>query len=135
MFKSITVPEERACDANCYIEGNCVSYNIVSSTEDGTLTCELNDSDDEMHPVDLKRRFGYIYQPFKVRFTRVRVLSIWQTAQFVSHFEEALLQFLIKCALSKWHTTMALQGILSFEISRFSPIQWQMESVQEIICK
>lgn len=37
-----------------------------------------------MHPVDLKRRFGYIYQPFEVSFTRVRVLSIWQTAQFVS---------------------------------------------------
>lgn len=67
MFKSITVPEERSCDVKCYIEGNCVSYNIESSTEDGTLTCELNDSGHEMHPVDLKRRFGYIYQPYEVR--------------------------------------------------------------------
>ena len=58
--------KESACDAKCYVEGNCVSYNIVSSLEDGTLTCELSDSDHEMHPEALVRRFGSTYQPFEV---------------------------------------------------------------------
>ena len=66
VFKSIVVQKESACDAKCYIEGNCVSYNIVSSLEDGTLTCELSDSDHEIHPEELVRRFGSTYHPFEV---------------------------------------------------------------------
>ena len=70
VFKSIAVREERTCGVKCYIEDNCVSYNIASSPGDGTMLCELSNSDHEMHPEDLKRRFGSIYQPFEVSFLK-----------------------------------------------------------------
>lgn len=76
LFKSIAVREESTCDVKCYIEDSCVSYNIVSSPEDGTLLCELSTSDHEMHPGDLKLRFGAIYQSFEVSFLKLETFPI-----------------------------------------------------------
>ena len=73
MFKRITVLDEKSCEMKCYLESTCMSYNIVSSSKDGRLTCELSNSDHSMHPEDLKRRFGSIYQPFEVRFTKLKI--------------------------------------------------------------
>ena len=75
VFKSIAVREERTCDVKCYIEESCVSYNIVSTPKDGTMICELSYSDHEMHPEDLKRRFGSIYQSFEVSFLKLKTIS------------------------------------------------------------
>ena len=66
VFKSIKVQKENECDTKCYLESNCVSFNVVSSLVDGTLICELSNSDHEIHPETLVRQFGSIYQPFEV---------------------------------------------------------------------
>ena len=64
-LKNITVQTESACNAKCYVDANCISNNIVSLAN-GTLICQLSNSDHEMHPGDLKRDYGSIYQPIKV---------------------------------------------------------------------
>ena len=66
MFKSIKVQKESECDVKCYVESNCVSFNVVALLVDGTLMCELSNSDHEIHPEALLRQFGSIYQSFEV---------------------------------------------------------------------
>ena len=79
-LKNITVQTESACDAQCYVDANCISCNIVSLAN-GTLICQLSNSDHEMHPGDLKRDYGSIYQPTKVSF-----LNLGNTCALVSRF-------------------------------------------------
>ncbi|XP_078374692.1 uncharacterized protein LOC144658196 isoform X2 [Oculina patagonica] len=63
VIKNLTVQRESACDARCFIEHNCVSFNVGSLDEDDAYICELSDSDHEMHPKALVRRHGFTYQP------------------------------------------------------------------------
>ena len=67
IFKSVEVKSETDCDVNCYLESDCISFNVVTSPTDGTITCELSNSDHETHPEDLRRKFGAVYQPIKVK--------------------------------------------------------------------
>ena len=67
IFKSVEVKSETDCDVNCYLESDCISFNVVTSPTDGTITCELSNSDHETHPEDLRRQFGAVYQPIKVK--------------------------------------------------------------------
>ncbi|XP_044177862.1 uncharacterized protein LOC122960084 isoform X2 [Acropora millepora] len=62
VFKSITVQKEGICDAHCFSDDNCVSYNVLLSSGDGPIICELSNSDHQTHPEHLKRRFGSNYQ-------------------------------------------------------------------------
>ena len=71
MFKSFTVQRESACEARCFVEHNCVSFNVGSSHEDGIYICELSDSDHEMHPVALVRRNGFTYQSTEVSLIKL----------------------------------------------------------------
>ncbi len=66
VIKNLTVQRESACDARCYMEHNCVSYNVGSLHEDGAYICELSDSDNEIHPEALLRRRGFTYQSTEV---------------------------------------------------------------------
>ena len=70
VFKSIEVQKESECDAKCYVESNCVSFNVVSSLVDGTLMCELSNLDHETHPESLLRQFKSIYQSFEVSLSK-----------------------------------------------------------------
>ncbi|XP_078374426.1 uncharacterized protein LOC144657969 [Oculina patagonica] len=63
VFNNLTVKRESACDARCFIEHNCVSFNVGASHVDGGYICELSDSDHEMHPEALVRRNGFTYRP------------------------------------------------------------------------
>ena len=67
IFKSVEVKSETDCDVNCYLESDCISFNVVTSPTDGKITCELSNSDHETHPEDLRRQFGAVYQPIKVK--------------------------------------------------------------------
>lgn len=66
VFRTIQVQGGRNCDAKCYMESNCISFNVVSSHVNGTMTCELSNSDHELRPGSLTRRHGSIYQPIEV---------------------------------------------------------------------
>ena len=67
IFKSVEVQNETDCDVKCYLESDCISFNVVTSPTDGKITCELSNSDHETHPEDLRRQFGAVYQPIKVK--------------------------------------------------------------------
>ena len=76
IFKSVEVKSETDCDVNCYLESDCISFNVVTSPTDGKITCELSNSDHETHPEDLRRQFGAVYQPIKVKGITEELFSI-----------------------------------------------------------
>ena len=76
IFKSVEVQNETDCDVKCYLESDCISFNVVTSPTDGTITCELSNSDHETHPEDLRRQFGAVYQPIKVKGITEELFSI-----------------------------------------------------------
>ncbi|XP_078382013.1 uncharacterized protein LOC144664690 isoform X2 [Oculina patagonica] len=49
-----------ACKSQCIMDPACVSVNIGPPTE-GRFICELSDSDHTHHPLDVKRREGFMY--------------------------------------------------------------------------
>ena len=67
IFKNVEIQNETDCDVKCYLESDCISFNVVTSPTDGKITCELSNSDHETHPEDLRRQFGAVYQPIKVK--------------------------------------------------------------------
>ena len=84
IFKSVEVKSETDCDVNCYLESDCISFNVVTSPTDGTITCELSNSDHETHPEDLRRHFGAVYQPIKVKGITVELFSIDKITTFTN---------------------------------------------------
>ena len=66
VFKSLKVRREAACEAWCYVEHNCMSYNIGPLDEDETHICELSDSDHQIHTEALVRKNGFTYTPTEV---------------------------------------------------------------------
>ena len=84
IFKSVEVKNETDCDVNCYLESDCISFNVVTSPTDGTITCELSNSDHETHPEDLRRQFGAVYQPIKVKGITVELFSIDKITTFTN---------------------------------------------------
>ena len=76
IFKSVEVQNKTDCDVKCYLESDCISFNVVTSPRDGTITCELSNSDHETHPEDLRRQFGAVYQPIKEKSITVQLFSI-----------------------------------------------------------
>ena len=67
MLKTFKVKIESMCEVNCYLEHNCVSYNLGSWDEDGAYRCELSNSDHDTHPEALVRQKGVSYRPSEVR--------------------------------------------------------------------
>ena len=66
LLKTITVKIKSACLAQCFMEENCMSYNLGPPVDEHHQ-CELSNSDHVMHPKDLMKRQGFLYQPFEVR--------------------------------------------------------------------
>lgn len=60
------IEDTSACDVNCFIENDCVSFN-VKPLQNGNYLCELSNSCDVIHPDDLKEEQGIVYTSFKVR--------------------------------------------------------------------
>ncbi len=67
VITSVMVKRVSSCLAHCYVEENCVSYNLGPKLVDDTHKCELSNSDHLLHPEDLVGRDGFIYQPIEVR--------------------------------------------------------------------
>lgn len=66
VFNSFKVQRESACEARCFVEHNCVSYNLGPLDRDGLYICELSDSVHQMHPEALVRQIGFTYRPTEV---------------------------------------------------------------------
>ena len=55
------------CDALCYMEHNCASYNLMKRSEAEGHRCELNNSTHEGNENDLEENPDYVYRGAKVR--------------------------------------------------------------------
>ncbi|XP_078351611.1 uncharacterized protein LOC144636308 [Oculina patagonica] len=53
------------CDALCYMEHNCASYNLMRRSEAEGHKCELNNSTHEAHENDLEEDPNYVYRGTK----------------------------------------------------------------------
>ncbi|XP_068757226.1 contactin-associated protein like 5-3-like isoform X2 [Montipora capricornis] len=60
VIRNLAVEVESLCRVNCYMEADCVSFNI-GSLQDGKYACEMSDSDHHTHPQDLVSWEGWIY--------------------------------------------------------------------------
>ena len=58
------VTDKEFCGMLCYMEPNCVSYNLEKrpSGNDGAHKCELNDATHEGHDDDLMTDENYVYR-------------------------------------------------------------------------
>ena len=65
VFKIVKIETASACEVNCFMEADCVSYNIKPQ-QNGKLLCELSDSDHTNNQQDLRYREGTVYRSFKV---------------------------------------------------------------------
>ena len=75
VFKGMVIQDSSACDVNCFIENDCVSFN-VKPLPNGDYLCELSNSCDVVHPEDLKEQQGTVYTSFMVRAQNCLTLLI-----------------------------------------------------------
>ena len=63
VIRTIEFVERDFCGALCYMEHNCISYNMEIIGESSTARkCELNNSTHNEHPEDLRPWNNYVYQ-------------------------------------------------------------------------
>ena len=62
----IDIPREDVCSIRCFLEPNCLSYNVGPLEHSNRYLCEISDSTDVRHPGDLVQRLGFTYQEIKV---------------------------------------------------------------------
>ena len=65
VFKIVEIETASACEVNCFVEADCVSYNLKPQ-QNGKLLCELSDSDHTNNQQDLRYKKGTVYKSFKV---------------------------------------------------------------------
>ena len=61
------------CDALCYMEHNCASYNLKKRSEVEGHRCELNNSTHEGNENDMEENQSYLYRGTKAR----RLAHLW----------------------------------------------------------
>lgn len=59
-IKKMKIPSPEVCEINCFIEPECVSFNVVL-LGDGTLECQLSDSDHRNNSEDMRYEAEAIY--------------------------------------------------------------------------
>lgn len=66
VIMKINITREDICNIKCFIEPNCLSFNVGPLENNNQYLCEISDSDDVLHPGDLAQRVGFIYQGTQV---------------------------------------------------------------------
>ena len=85
IIRTVKVSDDGGCRVMCYMEPNCVSFNVGPS-DDGTRTCNLNNAtDDSVSPTSLVDRANFSYNGAEVNFFPSGLLS------FLSSFLLSLL--------------------------------------------
>ena len=62
----INTTREDICNVMCFVEPNCLSFNVGPLDENHQYLCEISDSDEVLHPGDLVQRSGFTYQGTQV---------------------------------------------------------------------
>ena len=61
------VTDKQFCGVLCFLEDNCMSYNLITGSEAENHKCELNNATHEGHESDLVDYPGCIYRAAKVK--------------------------------------------------------------------
>ena len=67
MISRTDVTNKEFCGVLCFMEPNCVSYNLMTKKENGKHECELNNATHEENEEDLEKNSNYEYHAAKVR--------------------------------------------------------------------
>ena len=67
MIRNAYVMDKEFCGALCFMDYNCVSYNVMTTSEIGEHNCELNNASHDEHDEDLEENSNYEYHGAKVR--------------------------------------------------------------------
>ena len=67
VIQKADIIDHEFCGVLCFMEHNCVSYNLMTTNENGKHKCELNNATQEDHKEDLKKNSNYQYHGAKVR--------------------------------------------------------------------
>ena len=65
IIKSNTTRQD-ICNVMCFMEPNCLSFNVGPLDDNHRYLCEVSDSDDVLHPEGLVPRLGFTYQGTQV---------------------------------------------------------------------
>ena len=67
VFRKLEIKTASACEVNCFMDADCVSYNLRQPRDpEGKYLCELSNSTDKIHPLDVKFEAGAVYKSFRV---------------------------------------------------------------------
>lgn len=58
---------ESSCRVLCYLDADCISYNVMKGVTNEPKQCELNNSTHKNYETNLKEHPGYIYHEAEVR--------------------------------------------------------------------
>ena len=120
IIRTVKVSDDGGCRVMCYMEPNCVSFNVGPS-DDGTRTCNLNNAtDDSVSPTSLVDRPNFSYNGAEVNFFPSGLLS------FLSSFLLSLLFLpswfsLFSMRLRSFLTTSFHKGKTQVVIQNFGP--------------
>ena len=93
VLRRLEIESPSACEVNCFMDADCVSYNLRRPQDpDRGYLCELSDSTDKIHPLDVKYETGALYKSFQVgwyhffghyKFVHMPVLRVQQPCYMV----------------------------------------------------
>ena len=67
VIRNTNVMDQEFCGALCFMEHNCVSFNLMTTSETGKHKCELNNATHKEQEEDLEENPNYEYHGAKVR--------------------------------------------------------------------
>ena len=62
VIKSVRVKSEIGCESLCFADDDCMSVSL-GPLQNNKHSCELSNSDHDIHPEDLQDRRGFTYKP------------------------------------------------------------------------
>ena len=93
MIRTVDDILEGSCRTLCYMEPDCVSYNLKkAASENGKYKCELNNSTFEGQKHKLLTNSNYIYRGAKVRVVLIRCKKryVHRGKLIISEFEKVV---------------------------------------------
>jgi len=77
VIRNTYVMDQEFCGALCFMEHNCVSYNLMTISDTGKHKCELNNATHEKHEEDLEENPNYVYRGAKVRASQINAFKFY----------------------------------------------------------
>lgn len=83
VIRKADVMDREFCGVLCFMEHNCVSYNLMTKSENEKHNCELNNATHEEYQEDLEKNLNYEYHGAKVRASPKTILNSKRSSFFL----------------------------------------------------